>query len=139
VTSDGSHFELTPRVLELGYAYLAGMSLPEIAQPHLQGLASELNETAALAVLDGDEVVYLALVPSRRLAAVKINIGTRFDACTTSMGRVLLAGLAEPELARRLERSQLPRRTEHTVRDVRSLHAEIDKVRDQGWALVDSE
>ncbi|MHA6801385.1 IclR family transcriptional regulator domain-containing protein [Bounagaea algeriensis] len=139
VTSDGSHFELTPRVLELGYAYLAGMSLPEIAQPHLQGLARELNETAALAVLDGDEIVYLALVPSRRLAAVKINIGTRFDACTTSMGRVLLAGLAEPELARRLERSQLPRRTEHTVRDVRSLHAEIDKVRDQGWALVDSE
>ncbi|MER5388020.1 IclR family transcriptional regulator C-terminal domain-containing protein [Saccharopolyspora sp. NPDC002686] len=139
VTSDGGHFELTPRVLELGYSYLSGMSLPEVAQPHLQALARELNETAALAVLDGDEIVYLALMASSRLATVKINIGTRFDACTTSMGRVLLAGLPEAELEERLGRLQLQRRTDRTVRDVQSLRAEIDKVRAQGWALVDSE
>src|SRR5262245_36521835 len=80
VTSVGRTFALPPRILGLGYSYLSGMSLPEIAQPHLQRLAAELNETAALAVLDGDDIVYVALVPSARLAAVKINIGTRFAA-----------------------------------------------------------
>lgn len=139
VSSDGGQFELTPRVLELGYSYLSGMSLPEVAQPHLQALTRELNETAALAVLDGDEIVYLALATSSRLATVKINIGTRFDAHTTSMGRVLLAGLPEEELDERLGRLRLQRRTDRTVRDVQSLRAEIDKARAQGWALVDSE
>lgn len=139
VKTDGAVFELTPRVLELGYAYMSGMALPEIAQPHLQALAQELNETAALAVLDGEEIVYLALVPSSRLATVKINVGTRFDAYTTSMGRVLLAGLPEAEVEQRLERWQLPRHTDRTVRDVPSLRAEVNKAREQGWSLVDAE
>jgi IclR family transcriptional regulator, pca regulon regulatory protein len=139
VAGDGRLFELTPRILELGYAYLSGMSLPEIAQPHLQRLASELNETAALAVLDSDDIVYVALVPSARLAAVKIKIGTRFDAYATSMGRVLLAGLPPSELDQYLDRLHLTTRTERTVRTVEQLRDEIDKVREQGWALVDSE
>lgn len=139
VTGDGRAFELTPRILELGYSYLSSMSLPEIAQPHLQSLARELNETAALAVLDGDEIVYVALVPSARLVAVKISIGTRFDAYTTSMGRVLLAGLPDPELDERLGRLRLEKKTDHTVRSVRTLREEIEKVRKQGWSLVDSE
>jgi IclR family pca regulon transcriptional regulator len=139
VAGDGRAFELTPRILELGYAYLSGMSLPEIAQPHLQKLAAELNETAALAVLDGDDIVYVALVPSARLAAVKINIGTRFEAYATSMGRVLLAGLPEAELDRYLDRLHLTARTERSVRTVEQLRHEIDKVRERGWALVDSE
>lgn len=139
VTNDGRAFELTPRVLELGYAYLSGLSLPEIAQPHLQALARELNETAALAVLDGDEIVYVGLVPSARLASVTINIGTRFDAYATSMGRVLLAGLSDADLDVRLRRLRLRRRTDRTVRDIETLRKEIEKARRQGWALVDSE
>lgn len=139
VTSDGRSFELTPRTLELGYAYLSSMSLPEIAQPHLQSLARELNETAALAVLDGEEIVYIALVQSTRLMAVKIGIGTRFDAYTTSMGRVLLAGLPDAELDERLARLKLEKKTDHTIRSTRTLREEIEKVRKQGWSLVDSE
>lgn len=139
VSSDAKGFQLTPRILELGYSYLSSMSVPEVAQPHLQRLAGELNETAALAVLDGDDIVYVALVPSARLAAVKINIGTRFKAYATSMGRVLLAGLAPPELADYLSRLRLESKTGRTVRTVDHLRDEIDKVRAQGWALVDSE
>jgi IclR family transcriptional regulator, pca regulon regulatory protein len=139
VASDGRTFELTPRTLELGYAYLSSMSLPEIAQPHLQSLARELNETAALAVLDGDEIVYVSLVQSTRLMAVTINVGTRFDAYTTSMGRVLLAGLDDAELDERFGRLKLERKTDHTISSPRTLREEIDKVREQGWSLVDSE
>ncbi|OEV09000.1 IclR family transcriptional regulator [Streptomyces nanshensis] len=139
VAHDGRVFELTPRTLELGYAYLSSMSLPELAQPHLETLARELNETAALAVLDGEEIVYVALVQSARLMAVKIGIGTRFDAYTTSMGRVLLAGLSDEALDERFARLRLKRRTDRTVGSPRALRQEIDKVREQGWSLVDSE
>ncbi|SDK47022.1 transcriptional regulator, IclR family [Actinopolyspora mzabensis] len=139
VSSDGRTFELTPRVLDLGYSYLSSLALPELAQPHLRWLARELNETAALAVLEGNEIVYVALVPSTRLAAVKIDVGTRFDAYATSMGRVLLAGLPEAELEERLAYLHLERKTSRTVGDVDTLRAEIEKARAQGWALVDSE
>jgi IclR family transcriptional regulator, pca regulon regulatory protein len=139
VSTDARGFELTPRVLELGYAYLSGLSLPEIARPHLRNLAAELNETAALAVLDGDDIVYVALVPSARLAAVKINIGTRFQAYATSMGRVLLGALPPEALEEYLARVHLQTRTERAVRTTEQLRVEIDKVREQGWALVDSE
>jgi IclR family transcriptional regulator, pca regulon regulatory protein len=139
VTGDSRGFELTPRVLELGYSYLSGLSLPEIAYPHLRRLAGELNETAALAVLDGDDIVYVALVPSSRLATIRINVGTRFEAYATSMGRVLLAGLPEPRFEEYLSRLHLRARTDRTVRTVDMLRQEIDKARAQGWALVDSE
>lgn len=139
MATDGRSFELTPRTLELGYAYLSSMTLPEVARPHLQKLARDLNETAALAVLDADDIVYVALVPSARLAAVKINIGTRFKAYATSMGRVLLAGLSPADLEAYLERVQLELKTGRTIRTVDELRVEIEKVRAQGWALVDSE
>lgn len=139
VRTDGRRFELTPRTLELGYAYLSSLTLPEVAHPHLQELSRRLNETAALTVLDGDDIVYVALVASTRLTAVKINIGTRFKAYATSTGRVLLAGLPDHELDRRFEQLRLEPRTERTVRTVGELRAELDRIREQGWALVDRE
>lgn len=139
VRAEAREFQLTPRVLELGYAYLSGLSLPEIAVPHLRKLAGDLNETAALAVLDGDEIVYVALIPSSRVATVRINIGTRFEAYPTSMGRVLLAGLPEQRLEDYLARLHLESKTDRTVRSVDALRAEINRTREQGWALVDAE
>jgi IclR family pca regulon transcriptional regulator len=59
VRSDGKHFALTPRVLELGYAYLSSLSLPEIAEPHLERLAAQVRESSSVSVLDGDEIVYV--------------------------------------------------------------------------------
>lgn len=91
VRSDGKVFRLTPRVLELGFSYLSALSLPEIAQPHLERLSHELDESVSAAVLDGDDIVYVARVATRRIMSVGITIGTRFPARKTSMGRVLLA------------------------------------------------
>ncbi len=120
VTTDGKLFSLTPRVLELGFSYLSGLSLPEIAQPHLEALSRELDESTSASVLDNDAIVYVARVPTRRIMNVGITIGTRFPANVTSMGRVLLA--AEPE-----------------DRWPDALHSTLAEVRRQGWALVDQE
>ncbi|WP_156184700.1 IclR family transcriptional regulator domain-containing protein [Allosalinactinospora lopnorensis] len=139
VRTDGRAFALTPRVLELGYAYLSSAGLPEVAQPHLERLASEVRESSSVSVLDGDDVVYIARVPTSRIMRVAINVGTRFPAYATSMGRVLLAGRPADELEAYLNRVELRRHTAYTLSTVPRLRAEIDRVRNQGWAIVDQE
>ncbi|MFI6629599.1 IclR family transcriptional regulator C-terminal domain-containing protein [Nonomuraea fuscirosea] len=139
VRSDGRLFALTPRVLELGYAYLSSLSLPEVADPHLERLAAEVGESASVAVLDGADVVYVARVATARIMRVTINIGTRFPAYCTSMGRVLLAALPPEALESYLGRAELRRLTSHTIVLPAALRAELDEVRGRGWAMVDQE
>jgi IclR family transcriptional regulator, pca regulon regulatory protein len=139
VTQSPGGFALTPRVLELGYAYLSSLTLPEVAQPHLERLVAEVQHSSSVSVLDGDDVVYVARVPTRRIMAVAISVGTRFPAYATSMGRVLLAGLGAGALDERLERMRLGSLTPATITSVEDLTRELDRVRAQGWALVDQE
>jgi IclR family transcriptional regulator, pca regulon regulatory protein len=139
VRNDGRFFSLSPRVLELGYAYLSSLSLPEVAEPHLETLVAEVNESSSVSVLDGADVVYVARVPVSRIMTVAINVGTRFPAYATSMGRVLLAGLPDDELASYLDGVVLDRLTTRTISSTAALRTEIQRVRAQGWAMVDQE
>ena len=139
VRQDGTSFSLRPRVLELGYAYLSALTLPEVAQPHMETLVADINESSSVAVLDDLDVVYVARVPTQRIMTITIAVGTRLPAYATSMGRVLLAGLAEDALVERLDRIEIERLTERTVADVDALRERIDEVREAGWAAVDQE
>jgi len=139
VRADGRVFSLSPRVLELGYAYLSSLSLPQVALPHLEALVAEVNESSSVSVLDGPDVVYVARVPTLRIMTVAISVGTRFPAYATSMGRVLLANLLDEDLEAYLEKVQLDRLTNRTVTSRSALKAELSRVRAQGWALVDQE
>jgi IclR family transcriptional regulator, pca regulon regulatory protein len=139
VRFDGRLFSLSPRVLELGYAYLSSLSLPDIAEPHLEWLVGQLGESSSMSVLDDDDVVYVARVPTSRIMTVAINVGTRFPAYATSMGRVLLAGLDQDDLDAYLKRVDLRPLTPSTVADAESLRALVDRAREQGWAMVDQE
>jgi IclR family pca regulon transcriptional regulator len=139
VRQDGGSFSLRPRVLELGYAYLSALSLPEVAMPHMETLVADVNESSSVAVLDDVDIVYVARVPTRRIMTITIAVGTRLPAYATSMGRVLLAGLEDGALSERLERIEIEPLTAMTVRDVEALRQRIDEVRDAGWAAVDQE
>ncbi len=139
VRTDGRLYSLSPRVLELGYAYLSSLSLPDVAYPHLERLVAEVHESASVSVLEADEIVYVARVPTTRIMRVTIAIGTRFPAYCTSMGRVLLAGLPPEDLAARLAEAELPRRTARTITSPATLRRELDRVRAQGFAIVDQE
>jgi IclR family pca regulon transcriptional regulator len=139
VWTDGRTFALTPRVLELGFAYLSSVSLPEIAQPHLERLVADVHESASVSVLDNGDIVYVARVPTSRIMTVSINIGTRFPAYATSMGRAMLAHLPEAELDEYLRQVRLAPLGPHTVTTVESLREELARIRAQGWALVDQE
>jgi IclR family transcriptional regulator, pca regulon regulatory protein len=139
VRSNGRLFALRPRVLELGYAYLSSLSLHEVAQPHLERLVSLLRESSSVSVLDADDVVYVARVPTRRIMTITISVGTRFPAYATSMGRVLLAGQSDEWLDGYFATVELRRLTARTVTDAPALRAELLQVREQGWAFVDEE
>jgi IclR family transcriptional regulator, pca regulon regulatory protein len=139
VRTDGRWFTLSPRILELGYAYLSSLSLPEVAEPHLERLVAEVHESSSVSVLDGEDIVYVARVPTSRIMTVSINVGTRFPAYATSMGRVLLSHLPDDELEAYLERVELVPLSPRTVTSRDALRVELAKARSQGWALVDQE
>ncbi len=136
---DGKLFRLAPKVLSLGYAYLSSLSLPGIAEPHLEALVARTHESSSMSVLDNHDIVYVARVPTSRIMTVAINVGTRFPAYATSMGRVLLAGLDDRALDAHLEAIRLERFTEHTVPSVAELRALVTEVREHGYSLVDQE
>jgi IclR family transcriptional regulator, pca regulon regulatory protein len=132
-------FALTPRVLDLGYAYLASFAVPELALPYLEELSEEVREASSVGVLDGTEVTYVARVPAKRVMTVSIGLGTRFPAYRTSLGRALLAALPDEEIAGIWERSDRSEPTARTVEHLDDLLAHLRTVRERGFALVDQE
>jgi IclR family transcriptional regulator, pca regulon regulatory protein len=139
VRSDGREFSLRPRILELGYAYLSGLAMPEIAAPHLEELVARVRESSSISVLDAQHIVYVARVPTKRIMTVAISVGTRFPAYATSMGRVLLAGLSPEDLDRYLAEADLDEITARTVTDPARLREILTEVARQGYAIVDQE
>ena len=139
VRTDGKLFSLTPKVLELGYSYLSSLGLPDVIAPHLHRLSGEVHESASAAILDGNDVVYIARSAGRKIMQVNITVGTRFPAYATAMGRVLLAALPEPESAAVLAASAHRALTPHTKTALPDLVGELQQVRLQGYALLDQE
>lgn len=137
--TDGRRFALRPKILELGYAYLSGLELPELAMPHLEALVEQLRESSSVSVLDGHEVVYVARVPTKRIMAVAISVGTRLPAYATSMGRILLAGRTAEWLDAYLASADLRPLTPHTTTDKKLLRQDLEAIRERGWTVVDQE
>lgn len=138
VRSDGKYFELTHKVLQLGYAYLSSATLPQLIEPVLESLSAAVGESASAAVLEGSEIMYVARVHTRSIMRVGISVGTRFPAANTSMGRVLLA-FSDPETVDRILADGVQSLTGHGIDNAEDLRSELEKVRAQGYALVDQE
>ncbi len=134
------HFELAPRVLNLGYAFLSANNYRGVIQQVLEDITAECGESSSLGVLDGDDVTYVARSASRhRLMAITLSVGTRLPAAHTSMGRVLLAQLPLAELEAYLARVTLEKHTDKSITDKDELRRCILKVRQQGYAIADQE
>lgn len=134
------HFELAPRVLQLGYAFLSANGYQSVIQQVLEDITAECGESSSLGVLDGDEVTYVARSAAKhRLMAISLSVGTRLPAAHTSMGRMLLAQLPDDELEAFLSRVTLERHTDKTVTDKDALRERILEARRQGYAVADQE
>jgi IclR family pca regulon transcriptional regulator len=139
VRSSGGVFELTPKVLTLGMAYVGALGLWDIARPHLEDLVARTGESSSMAQLDGSDIVYVARVAVPKLIALRVEIGTRFPAVQTSQGKVLLAALSPDQLDATLalpSRAGLP---SYIGRSPEQLRTELTEVRARGWALADEE
>ena len=138
--TDGKYFELTPKVLDLGYSYLSSLGLSEMLMPYLRRVTDAVQESSSAAVLDGEDVVYVARSAARhRVMAISLAVGARLPAHCSSMGQVLLAHLEPAHLARFLKTAKLQRYTETTLTTPEALEARLREVRGQGWSMCDQE
>jgi IclR family pca regulon transcriptional regulator len=137
--TNGKSFELAPKVLDIGYAYLSSLDVERLAEPSMEALVEQTHESCSAAVLDGAEIVYVARVPTKRIMTIALGLGSRLPAYLTSMGRVLLAELDDDEVDRVIGPGPYEARTSRTLIKPDDLHEELARVRRQGWALVDQE
>ncbi|UFN49695.1 helix-turn-helix domain-containing protein [Roseomonas sp. OT10] len=126
-------YSLGPQVLRLGYGYLAGRDLVEVATPHLEALRDRTGWTAHLGVLEGVEVVYLARLPTRAALASVVHVGSRLPAHATTMGRVLLAALDPAEVTARFASHPMRRYGAGTATTLPALATQLKADRARGF------
>lgn len=139
VMRSGRSFLLRPKVLELGAAYLDSMDIEALTSTLLDDLAQRTGDSAALSVLDGADIVYVARASARTLLRLEARVGSRFPAYATSMGRVLLGGLGPERLRAYLEQGAFAALTKHTLTDPTKLERRIEEARRLGYAAVEDE
>ncbi|CAN7257108.1 MULTISPECIES: IclR family transcriptional regulator domain-containing protein [unclassified Variovorax] len=139
VDSDGKLFALTPRILDLGFAYLSSMPIWNRAEPVMEALVQQVQESCSAAVLDATDIVYVMRVPTHKIMRISLGVGSRLPAYCTSMGRLLLADLDDEAVRARLEASTLEALTRHTLTDIDALFAKVVQARRQRWCLVNQE
>ena len=137
VESDGKLFALTPRILDLGFAYLSSMPIWNRAEPVMEALVRQVQESCSAAVLDATDIVYVMRIPTHKIKS--ISLGSRLPAYCTSMGRLLLADMSEDDLRARLAASTREALTKNTVTDIEALVAKVAQARRQGWCVVNQE
>jgi len=139
VESDGRLFALTPRILDLGFAYLSSMPMWNIAEPVMEQLVEQVKESCSAAVLEGADIMYVLRVSTRKIMRNSLGIGSRLPAYCTSMGRMLLAGLPDHEVLELLRSTPLEARTRHTLTEPEAVLAKVQQARRHGWCLVNQE
>ena len=139
VTRSGRNFLLRPKVLELGAAYLESMDIEHLTKTHLEELARLTGDSAALSVLDGNDIVYVARTSVRTLVRLEAHVGSRFPAHVTSMGRVLLAGVGNERLDQYFKTQKFVALTTQTITEPKKVRQLIEECRRTGYAAVEDE
>ena len=139
VEQKGRDFFLTPRVLDLGFGWIASQTWIDRAQPVMRALTERFSESCYAAILEGDEVVFVAHAASQRVMQNAIGVGARLTAFHTAVGRVMLGAIEEKQLMAMLRTAKLAPLTPLSITDRQAL---FDRIRDdaaQGFSIVDEE
>jgi len=138
IKSDGKYFELTPKVLNLGYNYLSSLDIKDIAKPFLINLSKAVNETCSVVTIDGPEVVILVRQQVSRIMTVSIGVGSRLPTHVTAVGRVILA-MNQSLQDKLIDNFDYQQYTINTITTKERLQAELERVREQGYSMIDQE
>lgn len=139
VGSLNDRFFLRVPTLELGFAFLSSLHVQDIVQPFIDDVSAQTGETSSVAILSGTEITFLARASTKRFVSVKVGIGSKLTAFSTSLGRVLLAGLPSAKMAQLLQSARIEAFTSRTITSPLALAKEIEVVREQGWAMIQGE
>lgn len=132
-------YRLGMRLFELGSTAVANLRLRESARPRMVWLANEVQETVHLSMLDHGSVICIDKIEPERSIHMSFRIGNRFDAHVTASGKAMLAHLSEAELHEYLRTCNLRMFTRKTITDLNQLTAELNQVRELGYAVSDGE
>jgi IclR family pca regulon transcriptional regulator len=139
LTYDGKYFRPTPRVARLTYAYSATDPLPVLAQPCLEAVRDELQQSASLAVMEGGESLFVARAEAARIVAAGVRIGATLPLWASATGRVLAGSLTSDEVDALLASSGIEARTTKTVVSTTELRILIESARTNAVAYTDEE
>ncbi|WP_257350517.1 IclR family transcriptional regulator [Pseudalkalibacillus decolorationis] len=132
-------YELSPKVLELGFTYLNTMQLPEIARPYLEELRDQTGASVHIGILDGREVAYIARIPGKGVTTINVTIGSRLPAHATAMGKILLAYQSKENLKKILFGTELQPFTEQTKTQIMELKQELNSIRQKEYSISNEE
>lgn len=132
-------FRLTARTLSLGYAYLSSNNKWSVAQPFMQDFVHKTGESCSISILDGNNIIYVARVSTKRIMSINLDVGSRLPAYATSMGHVLLANLSTEELEKYLSNLNIEKFTDKTILDKDQLRMTLEDVREKNWGGVDQQ
>jgi IclR family pca regulon transcriptional regulator len=133
VARHGRRFLLRPEVLVFGSAYMSSMNLETVALPTLQHLRDETGDSSSMAVLSGNDILYIAHVSTTRPIRLSASVGTRFPLHATSLGKVLLAFQPDAAIEEFFKTATLKRFTDRTVTSPDAFRARLAKVRETGY------
>jgi IclR family pca regulon transcriptional regulator len=139
VEQSGREFSLSPNILRLGFAYVATQHWIERALPLMRGLSERVHESCSAAMLQGNEIIYVARIQTRRIMSGAVSVGTRLPAFHTALGRVQLGFLEDSEIWRRLNSARIEPLTPYTIVDRQALFDRIRADHEQGFSMVDEE
>lgn len=137
--NDGRHFSLSPRILDLGYAYVSSMDFGDLVHDPMHELASRTNSSCSISILEGHEIVYVLRTTVRRVTTRNFPLGSRFPAHILSMGRIQLAALSDDALDHYLATAHIERFTRFTTVDREELRRIIRADREKGWSMMKRE
>jgi IclR family transcriptional regulator, pca regulon regulatory protein len=139
VEQNDRQFALSPRIMQLGFAYISSQSWIDRALPLMKTLSERFHESCSAAILEGTEIIYVARIPARRIMSAALAVGSRLPAFHSSMGRIQLGFLDEAEIWRRLKSVRIEPLTPSTITDLQALYERIRDDHRQGFSIVDEE
>lgn len=129
------HFTLGPRVLNIGFAFLASKDIIEIARPELEALRDDTQVSAHLAIRDERDVLYLSCVQTRSGFLSNMNVGSRVPAYASPMGWLLLSGLPPAELAVLFRKESFVPLTDQTPTSIKTLMKVVKETEQRGYVI----
>lgn len=139
VRCQDNRYSLTPKVVDLGMAYVSSLGLYGAAKPHMENLSKKVDQTVSLAELDGSDIVYTGRVEVPKIVSVGVTVGSRLPSSSTALGRVLLAEIPDTELHDVLNTPSLSMYVPRERLTADQIRPRLQTVREQGWAESDED